>query len=460
VGTGARAGRHIARRAAVWLVAGGLAILALSDAPASSAGVAPPYPPSPVITSLQWHEVVNLGTDNDNWPVTWADDDHVYTAGGDGDGFGGPRGNWICRVLGEPPALAGENITRISTASGAAGTKGSGLLSIDGTLYLWARNADGMGNHAQLGWSTDHGNTWTWGATFTRLGYPTFINFGRDYDGARDGFVYTVSHDDSSAYTPSDRFLLLRVPRESITDAGAWEYFAGTGGSGQPLWSADESERAAVFTHVNGGEGRCARSGIAYHALLGRYLWWQQYPHDGGDVDTRFSGGFGVYDAPEPWGPWTTVYFTPDWDQGPGETGGFCTKYTSTDGETLWLVYSGNDNLRLRRATITFSAPATEVPVAELDRGGLVLERPAPNPTAGPARFGFRLPDRRAVRLSVRDIAGRTVRGLLDRVLPAGRHTAAWDGRAEDGGRTGAGVYFLHLESEGDVRVRRIVRRD
>ena len=24
-------------------------------------------------------------------------------------------------------------------------------------------------------------------------------------------------------------------------------------------------------------------------------------------MDTRFQGGFGIYDAPEPWGPWTTV---------------------------------------------------------------------------------------------------------------------------------------------------------
>ena len=48
------------------------------------ATVAPPYPPSSWIVDLEWHETLDLGTDNDNWPTTWADDDHVYAAGGDG----------------------------------------------------------------------------------------------------------------------------------------------------------------------------------------------------------------------------------------------------------------------------------------------------------------------------------------------------------------------------------------
>ena len=41
---------------------------------------------------------------------------------------------------------------------------------------------------------------------------------------------------------------------------------------------------------------------------------------EGQKADTRFEGGFGIYDAPEPWGPWTTVFFTEKWDVGPGET--------------------------------------------------------------------------------------------------------------------------------------------
>jgi hypothetical protein len=50
---------------------------------------------------------------------------------------------------------------------------------------------------------------------------------------------------------------------------------------------------------------------------LDRYLLWQQMTFEG--TDTRFDSGFGLYDAPEPWGPWTTVFFTDSWDIGPGD---------------------------------------------------------------------------------------------------------------------------------------------
>jgi hypothetical protein len=324
----------------------------------------------------------------------------------------------------------------ISAPSGAEGTKGSGILSIAGTLYLWARNADNAGHYARLGWSTDHGQTWTWGPTFATLGYPTFLNFGKDYAGARDQYVYTVSHDNSSAYTPSDHFILLRVPIAQIKNMGAYEYFVETDGAGAPVWSPDPEQRGPVFTHVNGGEGRCARSGISYHAALGRYLWWQQYPNDGGDMDTRFAGGCGVYDAPEPWGPWTTLYFTTAWDEAPGDCGGFCTKYTSTDGNTLWLVFSGNDNLRLRRATVVRSAVTS---IATPEPPFLRLTS-FPNPFTYGTRAEFRLSGPRAVRIDVRDVLGRPVVALLNQALGGGFHSVDWNGRDEHGRSVAAGV--------------------
>ena len=68
--------------------------------------------------------------------------------------------------------------------------------------------------------------------------------------------------------------------------------------------------------------------------------------------DARFEGGFGVYDAPEPWGPWTTVFYTDRWDVGPGETSSFPTKWMSPDGTTVHLVFSGDDAFSVRQARI------------------------------------------------------------------------------------------------------------
>ena len=96
----------------------------------------------------------------------------------------------------------------------------------------------------------------------------------------------------------------------------------------------------------------CLRSGVTYNAPLRRYLWWQQIPK-APYADTRFDGGLGVYDAPEPWGPWTAVYYTECWDVGPGETGSFPTKWMSADGRTVHLVFSGGDAFSVRKATLT-----------------------------------------------------------------------------------------------------------
>jgi hypothetical protein len=81
---------------------------------------------------------------------------------------------------------------------------------------------------------------------------------------------------------------------------------------------------------------------------LQRYLWCQTLP----GRDARFSGGFGIYDAPQPWGPWTTVDFTEQWDVGPGDTCSFPTKWMSADGKTAYLVFSGEDSFSVRKATL------------------------------------------------------------------------------------------------------------
>jgi hypothetical protein len=76
---------------------------------------------------------------------------------------------------------------------------------------------------------------------------------------------------------------------------------------------------------------------------------------EGKKTDTRFEGGFGIYDAPAPWGPWTTAFFTEKWDVGPGESASFPTKWMSADGKALHLVFSGDDYFAVRKATLRTS---------------------------------------------------------------------------------------------------------
>jgi hypothetical protein len=318
-----------------------------------------------VITGIAWaakETILRKAKGSDNWPLTWADDDRQYTAYGDGRGFEpfAPKklGLGFAQIEGDPPSFQGSNIpspTGEQLGDGIASRKASGILCVEGVLYLWTRNA----GNAQLAWSKDHGKTWKWAdrKLTTSFGCPTFLNFGKDYAGARDNFVYVYSHDADSAYKPADRMVLARVPKQNIKERGAYEFFRGLDVKGRPRWSKDIAERGAVFTH----KGRCYRSGITYNAGLKRYLWVQILPGtEGKKVDTRFEGGFAIYDAPEPWGPWTTVYFTEKWDVGPGETASFPTKWMSADGKSLHLVFSGEDCFSVRKAGLTTAVPQLE----------------------------------------------------------------------------------------------------
>jgi len=317
-----------------------------------------PYPPSPVIARIHWapaSTIVRKAKGGDNWPLTWADDDHQYTAYGDGNGFE-PRlpeklGMGLARIAGGPEDFVGTNLRAAdieNKGQGPAGQKASGMLMVDGVLYLLARNA----GNSRLAWSADHGQSWTWAdwEFTTSFGCPTFLNYGKNYAGARDAYVYVYSHDSASAYDPADRMVLARVLKDKLKERDAYEFFMRLDAEGKLVWTKSIDERGAVFEHP----GRCYRSGITYCAGLKRYLWVQiLYGTQGGQrEDTRFAGGFAIFDAPEPWGPWTTAYFTKKWDVGPGETASFPVKWMSEDGRTLWLVFSGEDHFSVRKASL------------------------------------------------------------------------------------------------------------
>ena len=96
---------------------------------------------------------------------------------------------------------------------GKKGKKASGLLMVDGVLFLWVRNA----GNAQLAWS----------ATTPGPG-PGPTGPSRPASAARhsstsaettpcgDDDAYVYSHDSDSAYKPADRLVLSRVPKDRI----------------------------------------------------------------------------------------------------------------------------------------------------------------------------------------------------------------------------------------------------
>jgi hypothetical protein len=307
-----------------------------------------PYPASPVIESIHWDWTTQrtAAPGSDLWPVTWGADDHLYTAWGDGGGFGGTDQDGrvalgFARIAGPPERFAGSNLNGgkhpAHPASFAKQGKTGGLLAVGDRLYAWLNLQNGKWPDVdqRLIWSEDNAATWkqsSW--VFPRgernLKPATFLNFGKGYTAVpRDlqGHVYFYGQRqgrDQETY-------LGRAPQDRLTDRRAYEFFAGLVGL-EPRWSADPCKARAVFTDAR-GTGDLAS--VVHVPGLKCYL--LTCFHKG-------PGQLGVFDGPQPWGPWTTVAYEEQWGgmgaTGEGLTCSFPTKWMSADGTILWCMFS------------------------------------------------------------------------------------------------------------------------
>ncbi len=115
---------------------------------------------------------------------------------------------------------------------------------------------------------------------------------------------------------------------------------------------------------------------------------------------------------------------------------------------------------RIRSCPITDSTHTKSLcaPLSALDApagvgaAGLAL-RILPNPSRAPVVVAFRL-DRPAslARLRLFDVRGRLVRELAAGPRPAGEHRVPWDGLEGSGRPAAPGIYFVRLETPGEVR--------
>jgi hypothetical protein len=304
---------------------------------------------------------------SDLWPITWADDGNLYTSWGDGIGFGAvdSEEQWgpdraavgFSRIEGFPPDFTAKNVWGGKDAEAMATFPGKvhGIISIDGVIYMVVTEQDAW-MRGKVGKSIDYGRTWTFesGAftgsdwTFDEPGgafaAPAILQFGRNYEGALDDFVYLYSEKVREVFDPD--ILLARVPKDRIMDRAFYEFFAGTNSKGEPVWTKDIQKAEPVFTDPNGvGWGMLA----IFHPQTGRYLLTVR--HDN-------TGGWGIFDAPKPWGPWTTVAYYDNWiDSERKFMFSFNQKWMDPDGRTMWMIFSGSreyDSFNVIKATLMF----------------------------------------------------------------------------------------------------------
>lgn len=340
----------------------------------SDAGVGnTPLPSSVVesvpITGISFDEASHNRFDNngDIFPVTWHDDGHIYTMGGDGDGWDGTdtRGldvNRLDEVGPDGDLSAGtETFSKVDLLP-------DGIISIDGTLYWFAEergDADGDGGSFEdlmIARSTDDGATWEYltggdptndadyAYNFTSDGRLTHfrpVQMGKSYStwwdasyGGEGDYVYMTTQNGSSGA------FLLRAPRSAdLRDPANHEWLSGIDGNNNASWSSNQADAVEMYTE--GSTDVHWGLAVTWNEPLNRFL----LTH----FDDANTGVLTVAEGPTPWGPWTEIYNS----QLPGALGDSIEKYgffpvnkrgvsgvtdwLSSDGLTWWCVLSGMD---------------------------------------------------------------------------------------------------------------------
>jgi hypothetical protein len=330
-----------------------------------------PYPQSKIISGIQidWttHQRHALGSDN--FQLTWADDDHQYGIWGDGDGFAGPNAKYrvsfgVARIEGEYDNYKGyDRYGHKESSEHEAVIKGKswGIICLKGNLYAWVHpdKPGAWGNwadhhsEARLHVSKDKGASWQpadWAfKSSDDLIGGNILQFGKNYAGAVDKYVYhylvqpNIVSDSTGKATELQVpgiIYLLRVPVNKIMKRQAYEFFSGLQGL-KPLWTKNVSDKKPVFFDEN---GTGTPVGISYNKGLNRYMLTTEHikPH---------SGLPGVFESPNPWGPWSTVTYLTDsnWfgHDNPVVVPANCffwcfpTKWMSGDGRAATMVFTG-----------------------------------------------------------------------------------------------------------------------
>jgi len=178
--------------------------------------------------------------------------------------------------------------------------KPSSLLYLDGRLYLAGHSPSGAPDYGYIAYSEDDGVSWTIveGTPWTESSnfrVLSFVNMGESYSANSDGYVYAMGTSAELLIDRSMSVYLARVPRSAIDQYGQYEYWTGSSESVGAEWSGAESEATPM-------EGIQTYSQVSamLHEGTGRYLLLS-------GVTSVTPGEGALFEAPQPWGPWTRV---------------------------------------------------------------------------------------------------------------------------------------------------------
>ncbi len=319
-------------------------------------------PRSTFIKSLEWTgerlpypEPKIMG---DTYPITWADDGEMYASSGDplwGETIDGLD---VEKFTGGPTDY---QITKVHHMNdyrgwGGDGPKPTGMICVDGILYLAVQNMRRVriapyslrsqhGSDAQILYATGKNKTNFWTPAFNtitepmfpghKFGGPAFVNCGQNNANAPDSFVYAVSSDQ---WDNGSNLRLGRVPADSIMRREAWEWVCSFDRVGESAWhhSLDASVPVLSIHRYIGAPEMVYLAGIERYLLLT----WRLHEDFSPDAGTDLL----VLEAPKPWGPFSLVHFEEFWEG--KEFNPYCPriplKWMGSDGISGWMQFSGS----------------------------------------------------------------------------------------------------------------------
>ena len=353
----------------------------------SNEAVHPRFRRSDLFSRLEWVTESSRyeGTNSDMHWLAWTADGDLFTVDDDGQNFGSP---WnfanLMHVEGTPPhhvvSLVSQFPELVRPDSPQCRRYVDGALAVGNRIYVAAYDYDDLvpgfrtgygqidllspnGGVAGLMYSDDQGETWQnvpskdlgpdeyfLGQRFAGLAFVQFGPGATEIPDQFDDYVFALSND--SNWETGDHIYLARVPRDSILDRSAWEFWASPGEGAltidEPSWSKDENKSRPILRDP----GRVGHPTMTYNPALGRFLLMfgsDVVPHSFATPRTfarehwHRQRELQLYEAANPWGPWYLVHYDPCWE---GEHVAYLpqlpAKWLGADGLSGTLLFSGD----------------------------------------------------------------------------------------------------------------------
>jgi hypothetical protein len=353
-----------------------------------------PFSPSERYSAIKFLGIKSGFRYGDTWYPSWASNDTLYSPWTDGktkrlDGYTDWSQSWVDPVHittgqgvmagNDPLSLVAYSIglDKSSPAAPYNGRYPCGSLVHNGVWY-YGTYCLGPDNNAVYGdvkvnwpWigpfvgfrtSTDYGHNWKacphtpanpiFGESGmygnpVKIGAPHFVDFGKNMEHSPDGKAYLVAHGAdlndtqwrfwNDSWVTGDQVYLIRVTPsvENINDASKYEFYGGKDDLGNPVWTKDFKQIKPLL-EWNNNMG-CVT--ITYNAPLKKYL---MCVTDGGNTVSRMNTYILESDRID--GDWKIITYMKEF----GTQAYFVnvpSKFIGDDGETMWLLYSGNFSL-------------------------------------------------------------------------------------------------------------------